>query len=173
MISCSRTDDTRLLFHFNHVIDCNRVLEGSPCSFEKNILILNGVCEHENPMQVLLTHCEFFVHIHDMPMNKMNREMASLIGNKLGIFRDVEMDRHGRSWGAMLRIWVSLEISKPLKRALKLKSVSGEELLVTFTYESLLNFFYLCGKLGHMKKYCDSMFMEGFKDPGHNTPYGP
>ncbi|KAL0412147.1 UNVERIFIED_CONTAM: hypothetical protein Slati_3804400 [Sesamum latifolium] len=41
----------RLLIRFNHVIDRNRTLEGCPWSFEKNVLVLSGIGENENPMQ--------------------------------------------------------------------------------------------------------------------------
>ncbi|KAL0420716.1 UNVERIFIED_CONTAM: hypothetical protein Slati_3094500 [Sesamum latifolium] len=32
---------------------------------------------------------------------------------------------------------------------------------------------YLCGKLGHIAKYCETVFVDGFVDPSANTPYGP
>ncbi|KAL0324537.1 UNVERIFIED_CONTAM: putative mitochondrial protein [Sesamum calycinum] len=36
-----------------------------------------------------------------------------------------------------------------------------------------LNFCYLCGKLGHISKWCDSRFQSELVDPGENSPYGP
>ncbi|KAL0303028.1 UNVERIFIED_CONTAM: hypothetical protein Sradi_6170900 [Sesamum radiatum] len=103
----------------------------------------------------------------------MNVGVATFIGNHLGKFKDMEMDERGCSWGATLRIRVSLNVNAPLKRALKITTPLGSEHLVSFTYERLPNFCYLCGRLGHIGKYCELAFCEGFVDPGNDTPYGP
>ncbi|KAL0345661.1 UNVERIFIED_CONTAM: hypothetical protein Sradi_4397400 [Sesamum radiatum] len=49
----------------------------------------------------------------------------------------------------------------------------GKEHLVTFTYKSLPNFYYLCGCLWHIAKYCEKQFEVEFQDPSTDTPYGP
>ncbi|KAL0401243.1 UNVERIFIED_CONTAM: hypothetical protein Slati_4154200 [Sesamum latifolium] len=84
----------------------------------------------------------------------------------------MDADESGVAWGASLWIRVGLSVKKPLKRALKLCSPSGDELLVRFTYEQLPNFCYLCGRLGHIDKYCETRFESGFQDK-EETPYGP
>ncbi|KAL0347999.1 UNVERIFIED_CONTAM: hypothetical protein Sangu_1027700 [Sesamum angustifolium] len=63
-----------------------------------------------------------------------------------------------------MRIRVSVEVSKPLKRVLKLRTTLADEQLLSFTYERLPNFCYLCGCLGHLSK---------FTDPGEATSFGP
>ncbi|KAL0439101.1 UNVERIFIED_CONTAM: hypothetical protein Slati_2393100 [Sesamum latifolium] len=67
---------------------------------------------------------------------------------------------------------VGLNVNKPLKRAMKVRSTSGEELLVRFTYERLPNFCYLCGLLGHIDRYCQLRFSEGFEHQVEPLPYG-
>ncbi|KAL0433047.1 UNVERIFIED_CONTAM: hypothetical protein Slati_2639000 [Sesamum latifolium] len=129
--------------------------------------------EADNPMHVDMDKCDFYVHVHDLPLNMMNLGVATLLGNKIGIFRDMEMDAAGCSWGASLRIRVGVNVTQPLKRALKIRSTSGEELLARLTYERLPNFCYLCGLLGHIDKYCELRFDDNFHDPGGETPYGP
>ncbi|KAK4415504.1 hypothetical protein Salat_2657800 [Sesamum alatum] len=88
----------RFLIRSNHIIDRNSVLEGCPWSFQKNTLILNSMGVGENPLQVDLNWCEFYVHIHDLPLSKMNLGTAMLIRNRLGRFRDMEMEESGHSW---------------------------------------------------------------------------
>ncbi|KAL0439063.1 UNVERIFIED_CONTAM: hypothetical protein Slati_2389300 [Sesamum latifolium] len=83
------------------------------------------------------------------------------------------MDKSRCSWGSTLRIRVALNVNAPLKRALKFSSGGGEELLVHLTYERLSNFCYLCGKLGHIGKYCELHFASDFMDPGSDSSYGP
>ncbi|KAL0431006.1 UNVERIFIED_CONTAM: hypothetical protein Sradi_0726600 [Sesamum radiatum] len=57
--------------------------------------------------------------------------------------------------------------------ALKLRSPIGEELLIRFTYEHLRNFYYLCGWLGHIDKYYEAQFENGFREMKEATPYEP
>ncbi|KAL0411038.1 UNVERIFIED_CONTAM: hypothetical protein Slati_3693500 [Sesamum latifolium] len=103
----------------------------------------------------------------------MNLGVATLLGNRIGAFKDMETDNTGRSWGVFLRIRIGLNVNQPLKRALKVCLTSGEELLARLTYEHLPNFCYLCGMLGHIDKYCEGHFEESFRDSGTETPYGP
>ncbi|KAL0421071.1 UNVERIFIED_CONTAM: hypothetical protein Slati_3130000 [Sesamum latifolium] len=161
----TQLSEQRLLLRFNHIIDKQRALDGCPWSFEKHILILNTILENENPMQVNLQCCDFFVHIHDLPLNMMNVGVATLLGNRIGVFKELETDSTGRSWGASLRIRIGLNVNQPLKKALKVRSTSGEELLARLTYERLPNFCYLCGMLGHMDKYCEGALRKIFVTP--------
>ncbi|KAL0367206.1 UNVERIFIED_CONTAM: hypothetical protein Sradi_3610700 [Sesamum radiatum] len=49
----------------------------------------------------------------------------------------------------------------------------AEEHMVRFTYERLASFCYLRGMLGHLAKFCEEQFKEGFMDSGEHPPYGP
>ncbi|KAL0451724.1 UNVERIFIED_CONTAM: hypothetical protein Slati_1150500 [Sesamum latifolium] len=166
-------DEGRILLGFEHIIDKQRAQEGCPWSFEKNILILKPIGELENPMHVALDDCDFFIHVHDLPLSMMNLGMATLIGNRISSFRDLESDDTGCSWGVTMRIRVSLNVHQPLKRTLKLRSPTGKELVVRFTYERLPNLYYLCGRLGHIDKYCEIRFEDGYRDVAADTPFGP
>ncbi|KAL0445841.1 UNVERIFIED_CONTAM: hypothetical protein Slati_1712000 [Sesamum latifolium] len=134
--------------------------------------VLGMVHEHDNPRRVNLDWCEFHVLVHDLPIGKMTKDMAILLGNQLGRFKDVDMDNSMGLWGASMRIRVSLDITKPLRRVLKLKTTMGDELLVTFTYEKLPNFCYHCGRLQHLSEACEMQLYEDFVDTGNNTPFG-
>ncbi|KAL0411782.1 UNVERIFIED_CONTAM: hypothetical protein Slati_3767900 [Sesamum latifolium] len=103
----------------------------------------------------------------------MNQGVAMFIGNRIGMFRDLEADDSSCSWGATLTIRVGLNVNQLLKRALRIRSTSGEELLVRFTYERLPNFCFLCGCMGHIDKYCVVRFEEDYRELGEATPYGP
>ncbi|KAL0402427.1 UNVERIFIED_CONTAM: hypothetical protein Slati_4272600 [Sesamum latifolium] len=161
-------DDERFLLKFFHIIDRDRVLERCPWAYDKNLLVLAPVDADDDPKLVDITRCDFYIHIHGLPLGKMTKEVACFIGNKLGQFKEVDLDSRGDAWGSSVRIRVML----PLKRALKIRTVIGDEHLVTFTYERLPNFCYLCGCLGHISRQCEVQLQDGFCDPGANAPYG-
>ncbi|KAL0355953.1 UNVERIFIED_CONTAM: hypothetical protein Sradi_4042200 [Sesamum radiatum] len=112
-------EGNRFILKFNHIVDRNRVLEGCLWSFEKNLLVPNSINLNENPQEVNLDWAEFYIHVHGLPLSKMSKEMAKFIGDHLGRFVDVDMDTAGHVWGSHMRIRVSLNVTKPLKRVLK------------------------------------------------------
>ncbi|KAL0443902.1 UNVERIFIED_CONTAM: hypothetical protein Slati_2112900 [Sesamum latifolium] len=103
-VDVQQLQEGRFLLRFNHIIDKQRALKGCPWSFEKNILILGEIGESKNPMHVALDFCDFHVHIHDLSLNMMNLGVATLIGNRLDVFRDMEADDAGCSWSATVRV---------------------------------------------------------------------
>ncbi|KAL0327910.1 UNVERIFIED_CONTAM: putative mitochondrial protein [Sesamum calycinum] len=88
------------------------------------------------------------------------------------VFAPVDLDSSGEVWGSSVRIRATIDITKLLKRALKIRTVLGDEQLVTFTYERLPNFCYFYGCLGHLSRQCEQQLQEDFHDPGEHTPYG-
>ncbi|KAL0428199.1 UNVERIFIED_CONTAM: hypothetical protein Slati_2994700 [Sesamum latifolium] len=123
-------DDERFLIKFFYILDHNRVLERRPWAYDNNLLVLAPVEAEDDPQSVDLSHCDFHVHIHGLPLGKMTKEVASFISNKLGQFKEVDLDSKGDVWGASIRIRVSLDITKPLKRALKIRTVLGDDWLL-------------------------------------------
>ncbi|KAL0430791.1 UNVERIFIED_CONTAM: hypothetical protein Sradi_0705100 [Sesamum radiatum] len=151
-------EEGRILLTFAHTLDRKRVVDGGPWAFEKNLLVLSEVDGDDNPARIELNWVDFAVHVHDLPLSRMTKEMAEFIGNQIGKFREVDLDNGGRPWGATLRIRVGINVSKPLRRILKLRTTLGAESTITFTYERLPNFCYWCGHLGHIMKYCECQY---------------
>ncbi|KAL0434846.1 UNVERIFIED_CONTAM: hypothetical protein Sradi_0192500 [Sesamum radiatum] len=143
-------EDKRLLFKFNHLLDQNRVLEGRPWTFERNLIVLNLVELEENPRMVNLDWSPFHVHIHGLPMRHMTTPIARHIGNRLGIFVERAQGVYD-SEGSTVRIRVEIDIRK----CLNISSPSREHNRVSFSYERLPLFCYICGLLGHIARQCD------------------
>ncbi|KAL0327087.1 UNVERIFIED_CONTAM: hypothetical protein Sangu_1786700 [Sesamum angustifolium] len=152
----------RFLLRFFHPLDRDRVLVRCPWAYDKHLLILAPVNPTDNPSLVDLNFCDFHVHIHGLPLGKMSKEVCSYIGNKLGRFKEADLDKEGMAWGSSVRIRVAIDVNKPLTRALKIRTILGDEQLVTFTYERLPNFCYYCGCLGHLSRQCELQFSDGF-----------
>ncbi|KAK4381240.1 hypothetical protein Sango_2987500 [Sesamum angolense] len=122
-----------LPLRFNHEIDKKRALDGCPWSFKKNILLLADMREDKNPMHVVVDWCDFHIHVHDLSLNMMNLGVATLIGNRIGIYCGMETDAAGCAWGVSLRTRVGLNVKKLLKRAMKVRLVFDEDILVRIT----------------------------------------
>ena len=63
-----------------------------------------------------------------------------------------------------MRIRVMVAVQKPLKRSKRIKKQGGEAKTVTFKYERLEIFSYLCGKMGHAENACELRFTMGVDD---------
>ncbi|KAF7838984.1 ribonuclease H [Senna tora] len=110
----------------------------------------------------------FWVRVYDLPFNLRTRNAAASIGTKLGEFLTWNTSDMGR-WGKALRLRVTIDLTKPLKRGTLVRGRDGHLLKVFFRYEWLLDFCYVCGKLGHAIKDCNS---DNHDDEQHLT-YGP
>lgn len=110
-------------------------MERGSWAFEKNLIALSLVEKDENPTLVDLNWVDFYVHVHNLPIGQMTKDMAEFIGNQLGFFCDVELGSIEQYWRSPLRIHVGLNVNKSLKRILKICMALGTERLILFTYE--------------------------------------
>ncbi|KAL0305017.1 UNVERIFIED_CONTAM: hypothetical protein Scaly_2999900 [Sesamum calycinum] len=165
-------EDNHFLIRFNHVLDCNRVLDHCLWAYEKCLNIVVKVEEDQNPADIDLNWCEFQVLVQGLPLGKMTWEIAEFVGNRLERFVDLDMSANGGLWGSSLRIRVALDIRQPRLACLKIRTVVGDEYVIYFRYERLPNFCYFCGCLGHTSKFCELQFQDGFVDLGSATPFG-
>ena len=80
--------------------------------------------------------------------------MGKELGNSLGKF--IESDkRFGQvDQAKFMRIRVNLPLEKPLRRRGKISNMEEGKFWITFKYERLPTFCFLCGKMGHDDKHC-------------------
>ncbi|KAK4415646.1 hypothetical protein Salat_2672000 [Sesamum alatum] len=167
-----KVSESRFCLIFNHFEDLRRVLDLRPWIFDRSLVVIQPLSSMVDPLTVDLDWCPFFVHVHDIPYSQRTVAVVRYIGNCLGAWlEEVDIARF-ISWFETVRIRININVTKPLKRALRLRLEQGDEVVVRFFYERLPNFCYLCGKLGHIGQYCDLRFQEHFVDPGSQTPYG-
>ncbi|CAN1744279.1 hypothetical protein LINPERHAP1_LOCUS2066 [Linum perenne] len=57
-----------------------------------------------------------------------------------------------------MRLRVTLDVRQPLKREKRVRRNQGASVLCKFRYEKLPNFCYICGKLGHIDRYCEVLY---------------
>lgn len=63
-----------------------------------------------------------------------------------------------------MQIRVLVDVCLPLKRTKKIKRPGRHAKMVTFNYEPLDVYYYLCGRLGHLEGLCAHLFNMGPND---------
>ncbi|KAG8376491.1 hypothetical protein BUALT_Bualt09G0069000 [Buddleja alternifolia] len=163
----------RIIFVFNHVVDRDRVLTRGLWNFRNDLLVLKTLTDSEDPATTEMNWNDMHVQVHGLPIGKRTWKIAEFIGNRIGKFKDTDLDAFGHNWNAPLRIRVSMDVTKPLHRFMKMQVVDGKEINLTFAYERLGNFCYLCGKLSHTSDSCDIRYEDTFVDLSPDLPFSP
>lgn len=87
-------------------------------------------------------------------MNKKNVEMfGNYIGTYIGTDRGLSKNRP-RSF---LRVRVDVDVYNPLKLGIFIKNDDGTNHWLAFKYERLSDFYFGCGRLGHMVNDCSNL----------------
>ena len=111
-----------------------------------NVQMEKGIIYHK--------HLIHWVQVWGLPFENMSEEVGRDLGNRLGKY--IETDKW--SWlseqAKFIRIHVDLPIDRPLRKGSNIVNPKGEKFWVTFKYERLPTFSFLCGILGHDEKHC-------------------
>ena len=84
----------------------------------------------------------------------MNSVVGTRIANEIGVPILIDAPKNGLAWGPFLRIWVDIDVTKPLMRGKMIHVEGVEAYWVFFKYERLPSFCYRCGILGHQDREC-------------------
>lgn len=146
------------------------VVENGPWFFDNRLLLFQQPPRGTSKfIDIDFQYASFWVHFHRLPMACFSWKMAIALGSLVGRFEKVDTDDEGMCWGRTLRVRVSIDVKKPLRRVVKLKVGSmGEETLIPVTYEKLMGFCYECGKLGYVLVDCNTHSNTAEED----LPYG-
>ncbi|KAL0393034.1 UNVERIFIED_CONTAM: hypothetical protein Sradi_2526200 [Sesamum radiatum] len=134
---------------------------------------MESMADRANLLDVWLDWSPFTMLVHDITLSLQTKTVAEHIGNKIGRFIDTEHHDDRVNWLATWKLKLSLDITKPLMRALCLENTKGDGFLVTFTYGKLPNFCYQCGVWGHISKFSPIIYEDDFVEPGEAVPFGP
>ncbi|XP_074326659.1 uncharacterized protein LOC141664600 [Apium graveolens] len=151
-------------FVFYHSLDVQKVLEGGPWSFEQGMLICIQVKDGDNLQEILLNEADIWVQVYDLPKGFVSESILHSIGNYIGKYLKSDPININGLWKQFYRIRVRIDVSKSLKRRMKIKREGGEWIWVNFKYERLCTFCFVCGKLGHSKRDCDIVYANPGKE---------
>ena len=149
--------ERRFLFYFEDALEKDKVFQKQPWSFNKSLMVLNEFDGHTQTENVNMEWCAFNVQIHGLPLNLMNEKIGVVLGESIGEVEDVECDEKQVAWGRYLKVRVSINTSKSLKRGKMLSVPGGGRVLAMFRYEHLPDFCYVCGRLDHQEQDCEAV----------------
>jgi hypothetical protein len=150
--------DNRFVVRFSSEGDWNHALYNGPWQFDFNAVLLKNYAGSVRPSDMVFNTMEVWVRVLDLPMDMMNRVYGKLIGNWIGRFISVDVDKDGIAWGKDLRIRVEVRVDQPLARGVKLRE-NDEEVEGTWfdvKYERIPHFCFDCGCLVHPENGCSA-----------------
>ncbi|KAH9781813.1 cchc-type domain-containing protein [Citrus sinensis] len=114
------------------------------------------------------THTPFWVHLRNMPITWMHKDMVQELGEYIGSVKDVDTDEEGNCIGEIVRLRISVDITKPLQKLLEVETEDEGSIPIPILYERLPDFCFCCGLIGHHYKEC----IEYKGQPKEDLPYG-
>ncbi|TXG66577.1 hypothetical protein EZV62_007852 [Acer yangbiense] len=160
------------MFYFIKQEDRNRVWNRGPWHFGNSLIVLEKPVGSRNIAQLGFNKADLWVQIHDLLIMCMNRRTAKWLAEQLG--EVVELPTESREcWGKFMRVKVRIDISKALKRWIKLKLGKSEEVTtMNLKYERLPEFCFACGKIGHGIKECQDVDARNTALEGSQNKFG-
>lgn len=151
-------DANLFVFQFYHEIDIKRVVDGSPWSFNRRVLVISRMKEGDIPRGVSLNTLDLWVQIHELRAGFMSENILKEIGNYVGKFIESCPNNFKPGWREYMRVRVAIDLFTPLKRRMKIRKSGAEWHWIVFKYENVPTFCFICGLMGHSEKYCSKLF---------------
>lgn len=140
-----------ILFAFESDEDIEKVIMGEPWAFDRHLVVFQRY-DMSTPIENLsFNRVSFWIEIHNLPYSLLSSEVASGLGETLGVVT-MPKDHTEMRGGNFLRVRVAIDVSEPLCRGRRVKFDENEEGWVSFMYERLPNLCYWCGHLTHEDK---------------------
>ncbi|KAL5852076.1 hypothetical protein ACOSQ3_007194 [Xanthoceras sorbifolium] len=142
--------DNVFVFHFHSLEDKAMVWSRGPWHFDKSLIVI----EKPATSHFQFRFAEFWIQIYNIPFICMNRTVARLIAKAVGSVVDFPMDSKDL-WGKFLRIKVRLDITKPLKRRIRMRLEEFDTMITALVkYERLPDFCHVYRHIGHSCREC-------------------
>lgn len=156
--------EMRYTFVFYHPLDMQKVLDAGPWSFEQGMLVYKQLVANEDPKEVELNEVDIWVQVYDVPQGFVSENILRSIGNFIGGYVQSDQANFNGMWKPYVRIRVKMNVTRPLKRRMKIKREGGNWSWINFRYERLSTFCFVCGILGHSERDCNVVYANPGKE---------
>lgn len=146
-------------FSFQHPFDLFKVKNNGPWLINQHPLVLK-----DWPTNMLLKDIDFtripcWINIHNLPPSLISKENARRFGmmtEGIATHDERQFEEGGRT--SVLRVKVNLDITQPLTVWLNGQRLDRAYQRLKVTYDKLPEFFFYCGRIGHVDKDCRKKF---------------
>lgn len=162
-------NNNMFIVEFSSLRDRQRVLTYGPWNLFRNLVFFFEIHKSSRISSLKFVILELWIQVHNILLCFKNWKCARVIGNHIGQLTEVAMGDNGECWGRFLRFRFIIDITKPLKRVLKLclKEGSSPEMML-LQYERLPLLCFRCDRLGHkVREYLE----EAIKDEASNEVF--
>ena len=105
-----------LLAIFGSEEHLQEIIDKSPWSFDKRLILMKHFYGDISPAKVTFTHSLFWIRIFNIPIKSMNKDVGACIASEMAELIMVDAPKSGLAWGPFLWIRVRIDITKPLMR---------------------------------------------------------
>lgn len=122
---------------------------GGHWHFDRVLIALTEPAEIRDIKKQDFNHVSFFVQIHNVLIMCMSKEMAAELRKVIGKVEEVETNATGECFGQFLRLRISVNITKTLKKIIELEQEeeAADDVPMRVMYERLLDFCFYCGRI--------------------------
>lgn len=110
------------------------------------------------PRGISLNSLDLWVQIHDLRAGFMTEKIVKEVGNYIGTFVESCSKNFTGAWKEYLRVRVTINLAKPLKRRMKIRKAGDGWEWIMFNSENVPTFYFICGLIGHSEKFCSLLF---------------
>lgn len=147
--------DNLFIAEFGDKFAMECALEGSPWLVGKHAVILRDYDDRLVPSEIVFDKMDLWVRILNLPLGWMNAHRGTRAMGLIGDVKKMDVDADGKGSGPFLRARVSVDLGKPLRRGVLLKTDKSKPPdWFDLQYEKLPFYCHSCGVIGHGDLEC-------------------
>ncbi|KAF5457896.1 hypothetical protein F2P56_021970 [Juglans regia] len=96
--------------------DKHKVWGGKPWLFNNQLMVLQIFDGFIPPLKMIFEREDLWVQKHNLPLAYMTKKRGEQLGSAMGKVVDVDVQDDGSGWGCCLRVFIEMDLTKPLAR---------------------------------------------------------
>lgn len=118
-----------VVFNFENEMDKQRVFGRRPWLFDSALLSPQPFDGITPTSKMDFSMESFWVQLHNLPLGCMHEDIGRQVGDTIIVVKACDVREDGSGWGKVLRMYIELDLCKPLPRGRTL-NILGEKIWV-------------------------------------------